>query len=98
MTRQLRSLAGRRALLASLVTASTLVAGCASMRRAPAPGNGAACSGAIARAHNALAAAPSTPEAHATHAAAMHEYHACLARESRAAGERADSTGDARQR
>jgi hypothetical protein len=93
-----RSLAGRRAQLASLVTASTLLAGCASMRTAPAPRNGAACSGAIARAHNALAAAPSAPGAYAAHAAAMHEYHACLAMESRTAGERANSTGDARER
>ena len=95
---RVRSPAGRRALLVSLAAAITLLSGCASIRATSAPGNGSACVRSIARAHQALATDPSSAGGHAAHAAAMHEYHACLAREARAAGERADSTGDAQLR
>ncbi len=73
------------------VAFATTLAGCAAVhtpseRRTagqPAPSS-ASCGAALARAHTALAAAAgdSTPAAHmalASHAAAMHEYHTCLA-------------------
>jgi len=73
--------------------AAVLLVGCAALRMAPAPGRaarppaGAAlCTTAIARAHAALAVGGDSAEAvaaaHAAYAAAMHEYHTCLATDS----------------
>ena len=78
--------------LRSLVLASaaaTLVGACAGIHSQPTrtgtqPGTAGMCAPAIARAHVALARVPdSTGVAHAEHAAAMAEYHACLAGVSR---------------
>jgi hypothetical protein len=73
------------------VALAVTVAGCAAVHTQserlasgqPAPSS-ASCGAALARAHTALAAAAgdSAPAAHmafASHAAAMHEYHICLA-------------------
>jgi hypothetical protein len=70
-----------------------LLVGCAAMRTVPEPGSAArpragvaSCASAIARAHAALAvpgdSAAAVAAAHAAYAAAIHEYHTCLAAES----------------
>ena len=73
----------------TLVAVAVMLSGCGVIRTElargarPAGDTSASCAGAIARAHAALAAAGGSPAetaaAHATHAAAMHDYHTCLA-------------------
>jgi hypothetical protein len=79
--------AGWRAL--ALIAAATVLSGCAVLRPGPLRGArpsgaaSAACAPVIARAHTALGTVGGSPAetagAHAAHAAAMAEYHACLA-------------------
>jgi len=70
--------------------AVVLLVGCVALRTAPAPGSAerprggaASCGHLIARAHAALAvpgdSAAAVAAAHAAYAAAIHEYHTCLA-------------------
>ena len=78
----------RNGSLAGLVLAAMalLLAGCAAVLRPleeprSAGARSVSCAPALSRAHTALAGASvSAPEAHAAHAAAMHEYHTCLAK------------------
>ena len=87
----LRADARQRAGMVAMATAATLLAACANLQTVPRPMKTegarvdlATCALAMTRAHVALARGPdSTGVAHAEHAAAMHEYHTCLARTSR---------------
>jgi hypothetical protein len=77
----------RKGSLAGLALAAMalLVTGCAAVLRPleqprSARTSTVSCAPALARAHAALAGASTdAPAAHAAHAAAMHEYHTCLA-------------------
>ena len=82
----------QRASLLGLATVAALLGACANLhttvprptRSEPEGVDLATCVSAITRAYVALARGPdSTGVAHAEHAAAMHEYHTCLARTSR---------------
>ena len=81
-----------RVIVLGAASAATLLGACANLhttvprptRSKPEGVDLATCVSAITRAHVALARGPdSTGVAHAEHAAAMHEYHTCLARTSR---------------
>ena len=80
-----------RAIVLATAVVATLLAACTNLQTVPRPTRSepervdlATCVSAMTRAHVALARGPdSTGVAQAEHAAAMHEYHTCLARTSR---------------